>query len=84
MGTSMPAKQRSAGHTPPPEWLVARVREEFAEVPGLRLTLVQACRLWQLDMATCESILEHFVRDGFLRRTDSGFYVASQETRSRT
>lgn len=62
----MPAKQRSAGHTPPPEWLVARVRGEYVEMPGLRVTLAQACRLWQVDMATCEKLLDHLVRDGFL------------------
>ena len=73
----MPAKQRSAGHTPP-EWLVDRVRGEYAEMPGLRVTLAQACRLWQVDTATCETLLDHLVRDGFLCRTDSGFYAASQ------
>ena len=76
----MPAKPRSAGHTPP-EWLVARVRGEYVEMPGLRLTLAQACRLWQVDRATCENLLDHLVRDGFLGRTDGGFYVASQDTR---
>ena len=80
----MPAKQRSAGHTPPPEWLVARVRGEYVEMPGLRVTLAQACRLWQVDMATCEKLLDHLIRDGFLCRTDSGFYVGSPDTRRRT
>jgi len=47
-------------------------------MPGLRLTLVQASRLWQVDMATCETLLDHLVHDGFLCRTDSGFYAASQ------
>jgi hypothetical protein len=68
----------------PPEGLVARVRGEYAEMPGLRVTLAQACRLWQLDMATCEKLLDHLVGDGFLCRTDSGFYVASQDTRRHT
>ena len=31
------------------EALVQRVRGEFREMPGLRLTFAQACRLWQLD-----------------------------------
>ena len=53
-------------------------------MPGLRVTLAQACRLWQVDMSTCEKLLGHLVRDGFLSRTDSGFYVTSHETRGRS
>jgi hypothetical protein len=64
--------------------LVARVRGEYVEMPGLRVTVAQACRLWQVDMATCEKLLDHLIRDGFLCRTDSGFYVASPDTRRRT
>jgi hypothetical protein len=64
--------------------LVARVRGEYVEMPGLRVTLAQACRLWQVDISTCEKLLGHLVRDGFLSRTDSGFYVASHETRGRS
>ena len=60
--------------------LVARVRGEYVEMPGLRVTVAQACRLWQVDMTTCEKLLGHLVRDGFLSKTDSGFYVASRET----
>ena len=63
--------------------LVARVRGEYVEMPGLRVTVAQACRLWQVDMATCEKLLGHLVRDGFLSKTDSGFYVASRETFAR-
>ena len=51
-------------------------------MPGLRLTPAQACRL-QLDLATCEELFDHLLREGFLSRTGSGFYIASQETRER-
>jgi hypothetical protein len=27
---------------------------------------LQACRLWQVDRLTCETVLERLVRDGFL------------------
>ena len=54
------------------------------KMPGLRVTLAQACRLWQVDTATCQKLLDHLVREGFLSRTDSGFYVASHETRGRS
>jgi hypothetical protein len=79
----MSAKQRSAGQTLPPERLLARVRGEYAEMPGLRVTAAQACRLWQLDIATCEGLFDHLVREGFLVRTESGFYIASQDARKR-
>jgi hypothetical protein len=63
--------------------LVARVRGEYAEMPGLRITLAQACRLWQLDVSTCELLLDRLVREGFLHQTNSGFYIASVTTRGR-
>lgn len=67
----------------PLESLVARVRGEYLEMPGLRVTFAQACRLWQLDAATCEMLLDHLVGEGFLDRTASGFYVAAATGRGR-
>ena len=61
--------------------LVTRVRAEYLEMLGLRVTLAQACRLWQLDAATCEVLLDSLVREGFLWKTASGFYAASPGTR---
>lgn len=61
---------------PPLESLVARIRGEFSEMPGLRLTLTQACRLWQLDASTCEALLEQLVRESFLYKSDNGAYIA--------
>jgi hypothetical protein len=77
----MPAARKRGRESPPPESLVARVRGEYFEMPGLRLTLEQACRLWQVDVSTCEGLLEYLVRAGFLCRTDSGFYIAAVSTR---
>jgi hypothetical protein len=59
-----------------PDALLERVRGEYGEMPGLRLTLAQACRLWQLDRPTCEAILDHLVDDRFLLRTRDGAFVA--------
>jgi hypothetical protein len=69
----MPAKQRHAGRTSPPDSLLARIKGEYLEMLGLRMTLAQACRLWQLDAATCEALLDRLVNDGFLYKTGSGF-----------
>jgi hypothetical protein len=65
---------------PPHGSLVARVRSEYSEMPGLRLTFAQACRLWQVDISTCEMILEQLVREGFLCKTVNGAYVAASAT----
>jgi hypothetical protein len=60
----------------PLESLVARIRGEYREMPGLRLTFAQACRLWQVDAPTCETLLEQLVREAFLYKTDNGAYIA--------
>ncbi len=52
--------------------LVERVRSEFLEMPGLRLTMPQAARLWGLDVASCEAVVEVLIRSAFLQRTASG------------
>ena len=52
-----------------------RIRGEYGEMPGLRVTQPQAQRLWGLDEATCRLALDSLVRTGFLRRTDAGQYL---------
>jgi hypothetical protein len=79
----MPTKRKHEQQMLPPESLVARVRGEFSEMPGLRLTLEQACHLWQLEVSVCETLLGHLVREGFLYQTDGGFYITGVTTRSR-
>jgi hypothetical protein len=74
---------QGCGDTQPLESLVARVRGEYFEMPGLRVTFAQACRLWQVDAATCGMLLDRLVREGFLRRTDNGFYISAATTRRR-
>ena len=59
------------------ETLAARVRGEYREMPGLQLTLPQACRLWQLNPSTCEPLLQSLVIEGFLLKTARGLYVAA-------
>jgi DNA-binding IclR family transcriptional regulator len=66
---------------PPLDALVTRVRGEYCEMPGLRLTISQACRLWQVETSTCERLLEHLVREGFLYKTDNGAYIAVASSR---
>ena len=56
------------------EALAARVRAEFDESPGLRITEQQVCRLFGLDPDVCPAIVEALVRSGFLVRDSSGRY----------
>ena len=64
----------------PPETLVARIRGEYREMPGLRLTFAQACRLWQVDAATCKAVLQTLVDEGFLVGSHEGTFIAMPAT----
>lgn len=55
--------------------LLYRVRNEYLEMPGLRLTLEQAQRLWHLRRSECEALLRVLVDTGFLARTSAGAFV---------
>jgi Fic family protein len=55
--------------------LVARMRAEYQEMPGLSLTRAQACRLWGLDPATCQRALDHLVSSGVLTTSGQGCYL---------
>ena len=59
----------------PVENIVSRVRGEFIEMPGLKLTLDQAQRLWRIDRATCEAVFEELTESRFLVRTRDGALV---------
>jgi hypothetical protein len=52
-----------------------RVRGEFMEMPGLRLTPAQASRLWAVDGLTSARVLDGLAATGFLSRTREGAYV---------
>jgi len=47
--------------------IIERVRGEFNEMPGLRLTPEQAARLWGLDAKACSEVLRALVSSSFLR-----------------
>jgi hypothetical protein len=55
--------------------LVDRVKAEFNEMPGLRLTLPQATRLWGLEQTLCLTVVEALVRASFLRWGAGGTIV---------
>jgi DNA-binding IclR family transcriptional regulator len=51
-----------------------RIRGEYLEMPGLRLTPAQTRRLFGLDPDVCEALLATLVQEGFLRRAPDGTY----------
>ena len=57
------------------ENLLRRVRGEYLEMPGLRLTPSQAARLWGLGSSATAGVLEMLIDVGFLARTESGAYL---------
>lgn len=52
-----------------------RVRGEYREMPGLRLTEAQAARLLGLELRVCCDVLTILVTEGFLGRTQDGRFV---------
>ena len=62
------------------------IRMEYLEMPGLKLTVQQARRLWNLPADRCEAVLAALIEQGFLARTVDGSYVrrgGSPEWRTR-
>ena len=55
--------------------LVDRVRGEFNEMPGLKLTMEQAAKLWGMDVIACRQIIDALVESSFLRWTPTGRIV---------
>jgi hypothetical protein len=63
--------------------LLARIAGEFHEMPGLRLTLGQAARFWQLERSVCEAALHTLVQRDVLYRTMDGYYIGHPQARTR-
>jgi len=57
------------------EEVLRRVKGEFLEMPGLRLTEPQARRLWGLDRDSCAALLGALVEANFLFRTRDGAFM---------
>jgi hypothetical protein len=55
--------------------VLRRVQCEFLEMPGLRVTVAQARRLWGLDAASCDALLGALVDANFLFKTRDGAFM---------
>jgi hypothetical protein len=68
METKLPSMPRR-------EQLLRRVRGEYLEMPGLKLTCLQAQRLWAMDEQTCVEILTSLTEARFLQQQHDGTYA---------
>jgi hypothetical protein len=50
----------------PDNTMLQRIRAEYLEMPGLRLTLEQAQRLCGIERALCTTVLDALVDERFL------------------
>lgn len=55
--------------------ILERIRAEYLEMPGLRLTLDQAQRLWGVERALCQRLLCALVDMKFLAVRPGGEYA---------
>jgi hypothetical protein len=58
-----------------PEEVVSRIAVEYIEMPDLKLTAVQARRLWNLPAEACDRALAALVERGFLVQTRTGAFL---------
>jgi CheY-like chemotaxis protein len=54
--------------------LLRRLRTDFLELPGLRITPQEGARLWNLDVEKCTRLLDALVDEKLLVRTRDGRY----------
>jgi hypothetical protein len=63
---------RGSGRT---HTLLEQIQAEYAEMPGLSVTLPQAQRLWAVDRATCEEVFSRLISRGVLKKTSKGRFM---------
>ena len=75
LSTIEPRATLPPGVAPTFNSVVERIRAEYIEQPGLRLTEAQACRLWRLDEGTTRHALTALTGAFFLQRSEDGRYA---------
>jgi hypothetical protein len=63
----------------PHEHLLNRIRAEYLEMPGLRLTFQQMQRLFGIERTVCQTVLDSLVGAWFLCAKLDGHYALSTE-----
>jgi hypothetical protein len=72
-------RRRITMSTSPAERLRERIRGEYLEMPGLRLTIDQMHRLCAIDRSVCLLVLEALVDEQFLCETSGGAYARATD-----
>jgi Fic family protein len=54
--------------------LEARVQSEYLEMPGQRLTIAQASKLWNVDETIANAVLDRLVHRRFLRHVGPYYF----------
>ncbi len=62
--------------------VIERIRAEYLEMPGMKLTAGQMRRLCGIDETMCTAVLDSLVKANFLCLTSDGTYVRPTEGRS--
>ena len=73
----MAAGMITSPHSAPLAGLLQRVRDEYREMPELKLTKPQATRLFGVAPSVCAAVLRALVMENFLSRTGEGEFVRS-------
>lgn len=60
------------------EWL-RLIQAEYREIPGLKLTMPQAQRLWGLDGEKCEALFDLLISSRFLCKTSAQAFVLADQ-----
>ena len=81
-GPSVAEKAAASTCLPPNAQLLDRIRGECLEMPGLKLTLPQAQRLWHLRERECEGLLGALIDSKFLSRKSDGRYARVTNSRA--
>ena len=63
----------------PHNTLLTRLRAEYLEMPGMRLTLKQAQRLCGVERTLCKAVFDALVADKFLCVKSDGAYARLTE-----
>lgn len=78
-GSSAAEKATGSIPLPPNAQLLDQIRGEYLDMPGLKLTLPQAQRLWHLRERECEALLRVLIDAKFLCRNSDGRFVRVSE-----
>jgi hypothetical protein len=62
-----------------PQDIVERVRSEYLEMPGMRLTPQQLQRLCGIGPSVCDAVLESMVASRFLTARPDGTYARASD-----